>query len=491
MNCFAFFLLTLLADIDFSSAEPGSVRDRLNPSLNPGFVRTENIYSRRLGDALDIDPRFEHPRYALGRDGKISAVKSGNARNEIPHSAPQPITLPDSCTLPTNAPSTQILWFYILDCPVEDAYVRLTESLFGYRIGFRLDWIRAGWMKSGGVNFVYGDGDKSKSISSYSKKACPVEAWHQVAIVNDGKEFELYLDGVSLGKSEGNYIQDNKPLRVRLASASDEVSFKTDSYKLYARALSASEIEKNWKDGISSEVKGVDEMAEIKKLPVIKNSRSGIFSVGEKIEIAQNGKVVEIFSYDKTGVYEKIFNGRHFPLCILPVLPIETDIGAVDLLNRQPELIELGIKKTLVKISWKTVEPEKNAYDWNAVDCIDDECRKANIKAVFVLTDEPDWYKNNLAESAKSLAKIRAYAEARYEMRLVSESDIGYVNPTNVKDIDNQIKKLRKEGKSHIFFKTRPPEWLGKYADSFEGRPSSAVLAIGEYLAWRVSPLQH
>ena len=41
MSCFAVFLLTLIADIDFSANEPGAVRDRMNPELNPGFVRTD------------------------------------------------------------------------------------------------------------------------------------------------------------------------------------------------------------------------------------------------------------------------------------------------------------------------------------------------------------------------------------------------------------------------------------------------------------------
>ncbi len=483
MSCFAVFLLTLIADIDFSANEPGAVRDRINPKLNPGFVRTEDIYGRRFGDALDIDCRFEHPRYALGRDGKVSAIKSGNARNEVPGYSPVAITLPENCVLPTNGPSTQILWFNVYDTPVQSAHVRIAESCFGYQIGFRLDWVRAHWMPSGGIEFVYGDGKTSKSIKSYSKKDCPAGVWHQAAIVNDGREFEFFLDGVSLGKSSGCYLQGNRPLSVRLASFSDEVSFKTDSYKLYSRALTSEEIEKDWKDGTANIVSHKDELGAIRKLPQLKNSNSGIFSLGEKIDIVKDGKIIETFSYDKSGVYEKVFEGRHFPICIVPKCPVKTDIGAEELLNRQPELMALGIRKTLVKIPWNMVEPEKSAYDWTLIDVIDETCRKKNVEAVFVLSNPPEWYKKDSVRNAKSLEKIRAYAEARYEIKLAAEDDIGYVNASNAKKIKEDVNRLRIKGKEHIFFKTRPPEWLGHYAQPFEGRPNSAVLAIGQYLA--------
>ena len=44
-----------LADssLDFSSERPGVVLDRLHPEAPPAHVRTEIVYGRRLGDAID------------------------------------------------------------------------------------------------------------------------------------------------------------------------------------------------------------------------------------------------------------------------------------------------------------------------------------------------------------------------------------------------------------------------------------------------------
>ena len=92
-------LAALVADLDFSAADPGAVRDRVHPERTPGYVRTQDVYGRRLGDALAVNPRLLYPEYALGRDGTVSAVRTGNARAAVPGSAPDPVVLPESCAL--------------------------------------------------------------------------------------------------------------------------------------------------------------------------------------------------------------------------------------------------------------------------------------------------------------------------------------------------------------------------------------------------------
>ena len=73
--------------------------------------------------------------------------------------------------------------------------------------------------------------------------------------------------------------------------------------------MTSEEIERDWKIGKQDNELPRNELGEIRKLPKLKASNSGIFAIGEKIEIVKDGKIIETFSYDKSGVYEKVFEG--------------------------------------------------------------------------------------------------------------------------------------------------------------------------------------
>ena len=132
-----------LADssLDFSSERPGVVLDRLHPEAPPAHVRTESVYGRRQGDAIDVNPRLVYPGYALDRRGALNALRLGNARREIP--GVPPAGLPTQIFLPTNGPSSQLLWFYVYDCQDRAVSTSLIYSKFGWQVGLRLGWERA------------------------------------------------------------------------------------------------------------------------------------------------------------------------------------------------------------------------------------------------------------------------------------------------------------------------------------------------------------
>lgn len=478
-----FVITALIADLSFSAADPGCVPDKANPEMTPGFARTENIYGRRLGDALAVNPRLEYPRYAIGRDGKVSAVRTGNALHEVPGSAPDAVLLPDSCALPTNGPSTQLMWFYIYEQPDLACSVRIIESHFGWQEGFRLDYCRAHWCRNGTISFTYGDGKGSRGIGSHTRKDILPGVWHQLAIVNDGNEFTLYLDGDSLGTSPGNYVLRKGQLKVKMANVADRTCFKTDCYRLYDIALTAEEVAEDWKNGQPEEGWNSDESAAVAALPVIDKSRQGFYNVGETIEVKVGDKVVKSVSFDKTGIQDFEYEGRHFPLCIIPVITNSVTVGAVDLMNRQPELLALGIRKTLLRASWWSIEPEKNAYDWTGLDRAVDACVANGVTPVLLLCDEPRWYSENREVNQKQFEKIKAVLQARYELPLADGKDIGYVDMNNAATVAAQIEKHIKDGKKHIFVRQHAPGWKGLYSVAFEGRPVASVLALAEYLA--------
>jgi hypothetical protein len=73
-------------------------------------------------------------------------------------------------------------------------------------------------------------------------------AWQHVAIVCDGKEVVIYLDGKEAARGEGkNPLTPNPRLGFRLGSGTAGGRFfagALDDFRIYSRALSASEIQK-------------------------------------------------------------------------------------------------------------------------------------------------------------------------------------------------------------------------------------------------------
>lgn len=481
-------------ELDFSPRCPGAVFDRSGKELL-GWARTETVYGRRLGDAMDVNPRFVYPSYAMDRQGGMNALRLGNALKEVPGS--KPAGLKTSVKIPTGKPVTQLLWFYVYDQPAQNCNVSLLFSKFGWKVGFRCSWERAGWSPEGHVSCCVGIGEKgSGGVSSFGKnpdgsqkKSVKVNTWHQLALVSNGKTIAMYVDGALANEQPcGFYLDDAKGtgLFLSLAETSDKASFKTDFYGLYERALTAEEIAADWKKGQPKT--GCDEQKLLAHWNSISipSSTYGYFKVGERIPLSVDGKVVKTYTYDKPGLYEIEREGKRFPVGIVPEMPAGTcRIGMADLVNRQPEAIPLGVGGTVVRVQPRIVEPQKDEFDWTALDRFTDACAAKGVKVFFVPHETCS-------------QKLRLYLGARYDnAKVVSDekvfSMIGGFTPRfldgEAKDKEAARKLVaalfdaRLAGKKNVILQNGPTVWSGGFDDPFSGRPSWRGIAFAWYNA--------
>lgn len=487
----ALVLAALLCDPDFSANTPGAIYDRVHPAEGPGFARTENVYGRRLGDAVALDPRLRYPEYGLGRDGRVTALRCGNARKDLEGTSPDAIVLPKTCAVPTETPSTQILWFLVDDEPALTCGVQLLNAFNGYCNGFRVEWWRSSKEPTHGGSFAFIAGDGKTSVQYWHKnpKDVPAGRWHQLAVVNDRKEFVLYLDGMEVARLLGTYHAPKKSAIVpRLGVVSDRATFKTDSYRIFDEALSAAAIARDWREGQPQAGWNGDEAAARALLPRICGKNRGFFRVGQAIEVKSGEKVLKRVTYDRPGLEELVVDGRRFPLCIVPAKLRPTDIGAVGLLDRQPELMALGIRKSLVTADWGTLEPERRAYDFTALDRQVDACLASGVTPVLMLEGRPKWAARDTVTGAAARQKIRSLLLARYRLELVEPKEVAFVNMNSPATLAATVTGLEKAGHRHIFLTPPAPLWKGVYAAPFAGHPSAAALALANCLAGPCRP---
>lgn len=482
-------------ELDFSPRQPGAVHDRAGAVR--GFARTENVWGRRLGDAMAVDSRFAYPEYATDRTGGMNALRLGSALHEVPGS--KPANLQTDVKLPTDTPSTQLLWFYVYDQPVQGANINLIYSKFGWAIGLRCGWERARWSPEGHVSAFIGigkEGTGSCALSSFGKdedgtpkKACKAGEWHQLALVLDGKAASLYVDGALMDRKPcGLYRDDAKGegLVLSLAETGDRAYFKTDFYGLYTRALTAREIAADWEKGRPRRT--VDEAAAVArwKSITIPTASCGYFKVGEKIPLSVGGKIVKTYAYDRPGLYEIECEGRRFPVGIAPDLPSgKCRVGMVDLMSRQPEALTLGIGGTVVKIRPWMVEPRKGVFDWTALDRLTDVCAEKDLRVFFI----PE------KECSK---KLCGYLGARYDnARVVADEKTftfidGFApafaagpdqDKACARRLVTALLDARLSGGKNIVIRNGPTVWSGPFAAAYAGRPSWRGIAFAWYAA--------
>ena len=397
-----------LADssLDFSSERPGVVLDRLHPEALPAHVRTESVYGRRLGDAIDVNPRLVYPGYALDRRGALNALRLGNARREIP--GVPPAGLPTQIFLPTNGPSSQLLWFYVYDCQDRAVSTSLIYSKFGWQVGLRLGWERAEWSREGHVSCVIGVGKAgSQSLSSFEKKPVKPGEWHQLALVLDGKTAALFVDGDEADRKPCGYYRDGgKPqgLRVTMAERSDRAFFKTDFYAHYDRALTPAEVAEDWRAGRPC---AADESAAVARWRdlTIPGGTFGYFEVGEEIPLRDGGRLVGNYRFDRPGLFEIKHEGKCFPVGIVPSMPkTRSNVAVQDLVNLQPECTAMGFGMSYCEVSVWTVEPKRDEFDWTYLDRAADACSARGVRFIPALKKTP-----------QASEKLRRYLPARYE----------------------------------------------------------------------------
>lgn len=458
------FSLFVATTLNFSPHPFGVVTT--DEGASAGCARVTNVYGRRMGDALDVCVDFVYPDYALGRDGKVSALKLGSASSAMPGS--KPAGLSTSLALPVGKPSTQLLWFYVYDQPQLDCSVALLYSKFGWEIGERVLWGRAGWGKGGFVNGCVGIGKKGScsfsSVGRYDdgtpKPPVAPNAWHQLVLTLDGTNLVLYIDGRLMDKKPCGYLLDDakgQGLKLSLGETSDAAYFKTDFCAVYDRVWSAQEVAADFAKG--SKIRTSDEQAALRKWRALQLpcGTSGYFAVNEKIPLKQGNKVVKEFSFAHPGVYNIEYEGKRFTVGVAPALPrVVSDIAMSDLVNLHPEAIALGVRRSV-----HTLTPRRDVADWRMTDAISDACAAKNVKGLFIAAE-------NFG------AKPLRYLGARYDnMKVVN--DVSRFKVITVQGDDKHSALLlldtlyaaRKEGAHNILLQVAPwtftgePCWLG------------------------------
>ena len=481
-------------ELDFSPRRPGAVYDRLGEKRVRGFARVENAWGRRLGDAMDVTPRFVYPEYATDRRGGMNALRLGSALSKVPGS--KPAGLKTDIAIPTDRPSTQLLWFYVYDQPVQGSNISLLYAKFGWAIGFRCSWERAHWSPEGHVSCCIGIGKAgSCGLSGFGKyedgtprKTAKVNEWHQLAIVLDGKTAALYMDGTLMDRKDCGFYRDdgkNGGLLLSLAETGDCAYFKTDFYGLYERAFTADEIAADWRKGAPKAVDEKTALAHWNSIS-IPTASCGYFRVGERIPLSVDGKVVKTYAFDKPGLYEIERDGKRIPVGIAPELPDgRRRIGMADLMNRQPEALALGVGGTVVKVPHWLVEPRKDEFDWTALDRFTDACAAKAVKVYFI-------------PQKGCSEKLRKYLNARYDNARVVEDEKTFTfidgfapvfaedpkaDKENAKKLVTALFEARIRGDRNIVVRSGPTVWCGPFAEAFAGRPSWRGIAFGWFNA--------
>lgn len=472
----------VLGDADFSGREPGAVRDRANPELTPGWARTVDAYGRRLGNALNLNARFAYPEYDMGRDGGRTALASGSALASVKGSAPDAITLPSSFRIPEGKASTQLMWFWVYEPEELEAHVRLLDGDFGYKIGFRVEYIRATWAREGEVELIFGDGKTSQGVRTLGKMAVEPGKWHQLAVVNDLEKFTLWVDGKKVGEQKGKYLKGKDPIAVKLGTASNNGRFKTDCYRLYDEAWGEREVAADWEAGLRLIEAGKGRKRE--EAPKLEPARSGVYEQGEEVRVTVGGKTVGRIDTGKCGVRDAEWGGYKFPVAVVKALPRgKAELGATGLLTHQSELMALGIRKTLVRADWKKIEPERGAYDWLELDLEMEECERRGVEAVVVCGGVPGWCAGDEGKRKMAREKFTGLVAARYQTRVAEEGEVAFVDISHPPHLAMNMEKARKSGAKHLFVKGRHSEWMGKYSAAFGGRPNGPVAALADWLA--------
>lgn len=480
-------------ELDFSPRHPGAVYDRTGRFV--GCVRTETVYGRRLGDAMDVNPRFVYPAYAVGRGGEVNALQFGNALREVPDA--RPAGLKADVTVPTGVPVTQLLWFYVYDQPARDCQVSLLYSKFGWQHGFRCVWERAGWSPEGHVSACLGIGAAGtatvttfgKRLDGTYKRTARAGAWHQLAIVLDGRTAALYLDGERADEKPCGFYRDDARgtgLKLSFAETGDRAWFKTDFYGLYTRAWTDAEVAADWRRGRPAA--DCDERAVLAHWNSISipATSAGYFKVGEKIPLSVDGRVKKTYRFDRPGLHEIVCEGKRFPVGIVPALPSATcRVGVFDLMNRQPEAVALGVRGTVVEVRPERIEPRKNEFDWTELDRFTDVCAEKGVRVYLV-------------PHAACSPKLRAYLGARYDnARVVADVNTFTILPSDVPDfrageaadkvaarkLVTDLLDARLAGKKNLVLRNGPTVWSVGPDDAYSGRPSWRGIALAWYVA--------
>jgi hypothetical protein len=431
---------SLALSYKFEQGTAGLAANLANPGKGDLYYRSQSAYGAwRGGEVYPDDPRV-YPRLVLGRNGLLSALRTGTAGE----------TLGPTNWMPDFEKGYSIsAWLRVYDHG-ENFGGAIFNLGSGYKSGWRLVFTRAHWVKEGCLALVCGT--ENGSIIIECKPFRP-EAWHQVALVASEGGMSLYVDGkladrtkekLVMPRASGEWLEDGRNgFRVcgKWFSDAGLLDYRLDELAGFRRPLTADEV-KNLYEAGKPDAPDADPSAreaslnalslEIPKdswgyfpagqpIPLTFSAPAGAAvpkqavlrladsagavlldkqldfpstspgTLGEEIVIAEPGLYrLSMRLLDRQG---RVLKETVYPLGItdgiLPRKPVKW-LGAENVAMR-PEPLGVGVGLNRVVCDWGRLEPARGEYDWSRLDfMLLDPCNE-KLDLLVCLTGAPAW----------------------------------------------------------------------------------------------------
>ncbi|MFG0249955.1 MAG: LamG-like jellyroll fold domain-containing protein [Phycisphaeraceae bacterium JB051] len=182
--CYAPFAKSGQLDLyyQFDVAQPGLVSNLASPGRGDLAYVSRSAYGPWRGAEVQVNDHRIMPQMTLGRDGFLTALQTGTTEYELSPTG----WLPDF-----EAGYTLSFWMRVRD--VAESFNGTVMHLnTGYKIGWRLEFVKAKWAKQGRLALACGNG---KNTTTLECKPFLPERWHHVAIVAANGNMHLYVNG--------------------------------------------------------------------------------------------------------------------------------------------------------------------------------------------------------------------------------------------------------------------------------------------------------
>jgi hypothetical protein len=173
----------------FDQARPGLAVNRADPGIGDLRYVSRSAYGSWRGREVWPDDERVYPHLVPGRDGLLSALRTGTAGETIGQTDWRP---------DFEAGYSICAWLRVYDHG-EDFGGAIANLGSGYKSGWRLEFTKAHWVKEGRLSLVCGTKDGSTGIES---RPFPPEVWHHVALVAGNGKMSLYVNGELAGVTE-------------------------------------------------------------------------------------------------------------------------------------------------------------------------------------------------------------------------------------------------------------------------------------------------
>ncbi len=405
---------------------------------------SRSAYGTWRGREVWPDDERVYPHLVLGRDGLLSALRTGTAGETIS----PPGWLPDF-----EAGYTISAWLRVYDHG-ENFGGAIFNVGSGYKHGWRLDFTKAHWVKDGQLSLVCGTAAGSTVI--WCKPFSP-EVWHHVVLTAGNGKMNLYVNGGLAGVTGEPLSMPAPPengewhLPVDAAkgfricgmwwSKAALLDYRIDELAGFRRVLTAEEIKDLYVVGKSAapdaDLSAREASLNALTLEIPKESfgyfvagrpivstfaapaggvlpgqaavrladDTGALLLDERIEFPSvlPGTIKKEIVIAKPGLYSLSMRlldaqGRTLKENVYPLGITEDDLpqSSADWLGAEnvgmrPEPLAVGVGLNRVVCDWGQLEPAKGEFDWTQLDFMLLNPRNLGLDLLVCLRGSPKW----------------------------------------------------------------------------------------------------